>query len=260
MLTLFPAIVVADGRAVQLVEGKAGSHTTNGDPLEVALWWQSDGAEWIHLVDLDAAFGRGSNAALLAGVIAKLDVNVELSGGIHDDASLRRALATDCSRVILGTEALDDRAWCEQVIATHSHRIAVALDVRVVEGADGSVQHRLAARGSGHDGGDLWSALSWLDDATCARYIVTDVSKDGMLRGPNVELYRAATAATEAPVIASGGISSIGDLIVLAEVAETGANLDGAIVGAALHAGNFTLPQALEAMRRVDDVSRRPGP
>ena len=250
--TLLPAVDVADGRAVRLVRGEAGSETTYGAPRDVALAWQAGGAQWIHLVDLDAAFGRGSNAELLAAVIGELDVEVALSGGIRDDASLKRALATGCARVNLGTAALEDPAWCAQAIAAHGERIAVGLDVRVVEDPDGSVQHRLAARGWTRDGGDLWETLARLDRDGCARYVVTDVSTDGMLCGPNVELYRAVTRATTAPVIASGGISAIGDLVVLAEAAAAGANLEGSIVGKALYAGRFTLPEALEAMRRVD--------
>ena len=249
--TLLPAVDVAEGRAVRLVQGEAGSETTYGDPREVALAWQAGGAEWIHLVDLDAAFGRGSNAELLAAVIGELDVKVELSGGIRDDASLQRALSTGCARVNLGTAALEDPAWCARVIAAHGERVAVALDVRVVEDPDGSAEYRLTARGWTRDGGDLWETLARLDRDGCARYVVTDVSKDGTLLGPNVELYRAVTRATMAPVIASGGISAIADLVVLAEAAAAGANLEGSIVGKALYAGRFTLPEALEAMRRV---------
>ena len=250
--SLLPAVDVADGRAVRLVQGQAGTETSYGAPSDAALAWQAAGAEWIHLVDLDAAFGRGSNAEVLAAVIGELDVKVELSGGIRDDASLERALSTGCARVNLGTAALEDPGWCARAIATHGGRIAVGLDVRVVEDRDGSVQHRLAARGWTTDGGDLWETLARLDRDGCARYVVTDVSKDGMLRGPNVELYWAVTGATSAPVIASGGISAIGDLVVLAEAAAAGANLEGSIIGKALYAGRFTLPDALEAMRRVD--------
>ena len=254
--TLLPAVDVADGRAVRLVQGAAGTETTYGDPRDAAFAWQAGGAEWIHLVDLDAAFGRGSNAELLAAVIGELDVKVELSGGIRGDASLERALSTGCARVNLGTAALEDPAWCARAIAAHSERVAVSLDVRVVEDPDGSAQHRLAARGGTANGGDLWETLARLDRDGCARYVVTDVSRDGMLRGPNVELYRAVTRATTAPVIASGGISCIEDLVVLAEAAAAGANLEGSIVGKALYAGRFTLPEALEAMRRIDEAAR----
>jgi phosphoribosyl isomerase A len=251
IFTLLPAVDVADGQAVRLVQGAVGSETAFGAPLDVAREWQADGAEWIHLVDLDAAFGRGSNAELLAAMIDELDVKVELSGGVRDEASLTQALATDCERVVLATSALADQAWCVQVIGTHGERVAISLDVRVVEQADGSTQHQLAARGASYRGGELWETLRWLDQAGCARYIVTDVERDGMLGGPNVDLYEAITRATTAPVVASGGISTTADLVRLAEVAASGANLEGAIVGKALYAGRFTMPEALDAVRRL---------
>jgi phosphoribosyl isomerase A len=254
--TLLPAVDVAGGRAVRLAQGEAGTATTYGDPRDVALAWQTVGAEWIHLVDLDAAFGRGSNAELLAAVVGELDVEVQLAGGITDDASLETALSTGCARVNLGTAALQDPAWCARAIAAHGERVAVSLDVRLVDDPGGPVQHRLAARGGTADGGDLWETLARLDEDGCARYVVTDVSRDGMLLGPNVELYRAVTNATAAPVIASGGISSIDDLVVLAEAAAAGGNLEGSIVGKALYARRFTLPEALAAMRRIDEPAR----
>jgi phosphoribosyl isomerase A len=256
--TLLPAVDVANGRAVRLVQGGGGT-TTDGpgsNPRDLALEWQAGGAAWIHLVDVDAAFGRGTNAELLATLIAELDVDVQLSGGIRDDVSLEWALSTGCARVNLSTSALDDPAWCERVIATHGDRVAVALDVRVVESPDGAAQHRLAARGGAGDEGDLWGALARLDRVGCARYVVTDVGKDGTLRGPNVELYRAVTHATAAKVIASGGISTIDDLVVLAHAATGCANLEGSIVGTALAAGRFTLPDALAAMRRVEAATQ----
>ena len=246
---LLPAVDVADGQAVRLVQGEAKSATVFGAPLDAALAWQAGGADWIHLVDLDAAFGRGSNADLLAAVIGALDVNVELSAGIRDDASLEWALSTGCARVVVGTAALQDPAWCARVIDAYGERIAVGLDVSVGERPDGSVRHRLTARGSTHDSGDLWDVLERLDRDGCARYIVTDVRKDGMLRGPNVELYEAVTRATTTPVIASGGISTVADLVVLAKDAAAGGNLEGAIIGKALYAGHFTLPEASEAVR-----------
>jgi phosphoribosyl isomerase A len=249
--TLLPAVDVAGRRAVRLVQGDAGSETAHGDPRGAAIAWQADGAEWIHLVDLDAAFDRGSNADLLAAVIGELDVKVQLSGGIRDDASLARALATGCERVIVGTAALNDLAWCGRAIATHGSKIVVSLDVRITDSPNGSLQHRLVARGSTRDYGDLWEMLALLDHAGCARYLVTDVDRDGMLSGPNIELYRAITRAALAPVIASGGVAAITDLVVLAEAAAAGANLEGSIVGKALYAGRFTLPDALAAMRRL---------
>jgi phosphoribosylanthranilate isomerase len=239
--TLLPAVDVADGKAVRLVRGASGSETDYGEPLDAALAWQSGGAEWIHLVDLDAAFGRGDNRELLAGLVAKLDVKVELSGGIRDDASLTAALATGCSRVNLGTAALENPEWCARAIAEYGDRIAVGLDVRITDEG-----HRLAARGWTKDGGDLWSVLERLDDDGCVRYVVTDVSKDGTLQGPNVRLLRDVCARTDAAVVASGGVSSVDDLRQLATLQDDG--LEGSIIGKALYAGAFTLPEALAAV------------
>jgi phosphoribosylanthranilate isomerase len=240
--TLLPAVDVAEGKAVRLVRGEAGTETSYGDPLEAALTWQRDGAEWVHLVDLDAAFGRGDNRELLAKVVGALDVRVELSGGIRDDDSLAAALATGCARVNLGTAALENPQWCARAVAEHGDRIAVGLDVRITEAG-----HRLAARGWTRDGGELWEVLERLDRDGCARYVVTDVSKDGTLRGPNLDLLRAVCARTDAPVIASGGVSSVDDLRAIAGLAPQG--VEGAIVGKALYAGAFTLPEALTAVR-----------
>jgi phosphoribosylanthranilate isomerase len=236
-LVLLPAVDVAGGQAVRLVQGAAGSETSYGDPLEAALAWQSAGAEWIHLVDLDAAFGRGSNAELLARVVGQLDVKVEMSGGIRDDASLERALATGCARVNIGTAAMENPDWVREIIARHGEVIAVGLDVR---------GRTLAARGWTKEGGDLYEALSRLDAEGCARYVITDVLKDGMLRGPNLDLYRDVCARTKAPVVASGGVSSLADLRALAGLTSTG--VEGAIVGKALYAGAFTLEEALAAV------------
>ncbi len=233
-LVLLPAVDVAGGQAVRLVQGAAGTETGYGDPLEAALAWQRAGAQWIHLVDLDAAFGRGSNRELLAGLVGRLDVRVELSGGIRDDDSLAAALATGCSRVNIGTAALEDPAWCARAIAEHGDRIAVGLDVRGTT---------LAARGWTQQGGDLWEVLDRLDRDGCARYVVTDVTKDGTLRGPNLDLLRAVGARTDRPVVASGGVSSLDDLTAIAELVPLG--VEGAIVGKALYAGAFTLEQAL---------------
>jgi 1-(5-phosphoribosyl)-5-[(5-phosphoribosylamino)methylideneamino] imidazole-4-carboxamide isomerase/N-(5'phosphoribosyl)anthranilate isomerase len=235
--TLLPAVDVADGTAVRLVHGAAGTETRYGDPREAALAWQRDGAEWVHLVDLDAAFGRGSNASLLAEVIAALDVAVELSGGIRDDESLAAALRTGARRVNVGTAALERPEWVARAIAEHGDRIAVGLDVR---------GGTLSARGWTRDGGDLWAELARLDAAGCARYVVTDIRRDGAMQGPNVELYREVCAATKAPVVASGGVSSLADLRALAALEPLG--VEGAVVGKALYAGAFTLPEALDAV------------
>ena len=240
-LVLLPAVDVANGEAVRLVQGAAGSETSYGSPRDAALAWQNDGAEWVHLVDLDAAFGRGSNRDLLAAVVGELDVKVELSGGIRDDASLEAALATGCARVNLGTAALEDPQWCARSIAKYGDRIAVGLDVRIIDG-----EHRLRGRGWVSDGGDLWEVLERLDRDGCTRYVVTDVGKDGMLTGPNLELLRDVCAATDAPVIASGGVSTIEDLVAIAELVPDG--VEGSIVGKALYAGRFTLVEALAAV------------
>jgi phosphoribosylanthranilate isomerase len=237
VLELLPAVDVADGRAVRLVRGVAGSETSYGDPLEAALGWQRAGAQWIHLVDLDAAFGRGSNRALLADVVGALDVQVELSGGIRDDESLAAALATGCRRVNLGTAALEDPVWCAKAIAEHGDRIAVGLDVRGTT---------LAARGWTKAGGELFETLARLDRDGCARYVVTDVTKDGTLQGPNLQLLRDVCAMTDAPVVASGGVSSLADLRALATLTDIG--VEGAIVGKALYAGAFSLEDALAAV------------
>ncbi len=237
-LELLPAVDVADGQAVRLVQGEVGSETSYGEPLAAALQWQTDGAEWVHLVDLDAAFGRGSNRSLIADVVGRLDIKVELSGGIRDDASLEAALATGCTRVNLGTAALETPDWVRSAIARHGDRIAVGLDVRGTT---------LSARGWTQDGGELFEVLARLDADGCARYVVTDVRRDGTLTGPNVELLQQVCAATDRPVVASGGVSSLEDLRVLAGL--TGIGVEGAIVGKALYAGAFTLPEALAAVR-----------
>jgi phosphoribosylformimino-5-aminoimidazole carboxamide ribotide isomerase/phosphoribosylanthranilate isomerase len=238
-LELLPAVDVKDGKAVRLVQGELSQETNYGKPLDAALDFQKSGAEWIHLVDLDAAFGIGSNADLLAEVIGALDIKVELSGGIRDDESLRRALATGCTRVNLGTAALENPEWTSRVIAEFGDRIAVGLDVR---------GQTLSARGWTRDGGDLFETITRLDRDGCVRYVVTDVTKDGTLAGPNLELLKSVCAVTKAPVIASGGISNLNDIENLAALRSIG--VEGAIVGKALYAGAFTLQQALEITKR----------
>jgi phosphoribosylanthranilate isomerase len=239
-LTLLPAVDVADGQAVRLVQGAAGSETTYGDPLEAALAWQRDGAEWIHLVDLDAAFGRGSNAALLAEVVGRLDVRVELSGGIRDDASLRAALATGAARVNIGTAALEDPEWCDRICGEFGDRVAIGLDVR---------GRTLSARGWTRDGGELYEVLERLDKAGASRYVVTDITKDGTMRGPNLDLLREVCSRTPAPVIASGGVSTLDDLRALATLEPVG--VEGVIAGKALYAGAFTVAEALATLARA---------
>ncbi|HLO35265.1 MAG TPA: bifunctional 1-(5-phosphoribosyl)-5-((5-phosphoribosylamino)methylideneamino)imidazole-4-carboxamide isomerase/phosphoribosylanthranilate isomerase PriA [Candidatus Deferrimicrobium sp.] len=237
-LELLPAVDIAGGQAVQLVQGVAGSEKRFGDPIEAALRWQRAGAEWLHLVDLDAAFGRGHNRELQAEIVGRLDIRVEMSGGIRDDESLAAAMATGCRRVNIGTAALEQPEWCARAIAEHGDRVAVGLDVR---------GRTLAARGWTRDGGDLYDVLARLDAEGCARYVVTDVNKDGMLQGPNLQLLRDVCAATDRPVVASGGITELSDLEALQGLvgANAGGGVEGAIIGTALYEGRFTLEEAL---------------
>ena len=237
-LVLLPAVDVQNGQAVQLVQGVAGSEKVFGDPLAAAQRWQDDGAEWIHLVDLDAAFGRGSNADTIAEIVGAMNLNVELSGGIRDDASLERALSTGCRRVNIGTAALENPDWCVDVISSYGDRIAIGLDVKGT---------RLAARGWTREGGDVYETLARLSDAGCQRFVVTDVASDGMLTGPNLELLGPISARTDAKVVASGGISSLADIGTLAGLVPIG--VEGAIIGTALYVGNFTLTEALALTR-----------
>ena len=245
-LTLLPAVDVSEGQAVRLVQGEAGTETSYGAPIEAAMAWQNAGAEWIHLVDLDAAFGRGSNFEIIREVAQSMDLKVELSGGIRDDASLERALSTGCERVNIGTAALENPEWCKKIIGEYGDKVAIGLDTREVDG-----EWRLRGRGWTSDGGNLWEVLERLDAEGVSRLVVTDVSRDGMLNGPNVELLREVSAATSAPVVASGGISSLDDIRALAAVVDEG--VDSAIVGKALYAGKFTLEEALRVARGQED-------
>lgn len=237
-LILLPAVDVKDGKAVRLVQGELQRETNYGEPLAAALDFQSAGAQWLHLVDLDAAFGRGSNHELLAEVVGKLDIKVELSGGIRDDESLERALATGCARINLGTAALENPDWTSTVITKYGERIAVGLDVR---------GHTLAARGWTQEGGELFETVARLDRDGCTRYVLTDVAKDGTMKGPNLALLKEVAAATRAPIIASGGVSTLDDIRALRELTSIG--IEGSIVGKALYAGAFTLEEALIAAR-----------
>lgn len=240
-LELLPAVDVQDGQAVRLVQGEAGSETGYGDPVEAALMWQEAGAEWLHLVDLDAAFGRGDNIEVLRRVADRIELKIEMSGGIRDDESLQRVLSLNPARINLGTAALENPEWTQRVIAEHGDVIAVGLDVRGTT---------LAARGWTQEGGDLWEVLDRLEADGCARYVVTDVTKDGTLKGPNVELLAEVARRTDKPVVASGGISSLDDIAALRELVPVG--VEGAIVGKALYAGKFTLPEALDVAGRAN--------
>lgn len=233
-LELLPAVDIAGGQAVQLVQGVAGSEKRFGDPVQAALRWQEAGAEWLHLVDLDAAFGRGENRELQAEIVGRLDIQVEMSGGIRDDESLAAAMATGCRRVNIGTAALERPEWCARAIAEYGDRVAIGLDVR---------GRTLAARGWTREGGDLYEVLARLDSEGCSRYVVTDVNKDGMLQGPNLDLLRGVCAATDRPVVASGGITELSDLEALMALVAEG--VEGAIIGTALYEGRFSLTEAL---------------
>lgn len=243
-IQLLPAVDVADGKAVRLFQGEAGSATDYGDPLAAALAWQEQGAEWVHLVDLDAAFGRGSNSELLARIVGALDIDVELSGGIRDDESLAAALATGCMRINIGTAALENPDWCGRAIAHHGDQIAIGLDVRGTT---------LAARGWVQEGGELYETLARLEQDGCARYVVTDVEKDGTLKGPNLHLLREVCKHTDKPVVASGGVSSLEDIHELAGLEHLG--VEGIIIGKALYSGAFSLPEALASVApRLDFI------
>lgn len=240
-LELLPAVDVSEGQAVQLVQGVSGTGGQFGDPIAAAKAWQEAGAEWLHLVDLDAAFGRGTNREILARIVGELDIKVEMSGGIRDAESLEAALATGCRRVNLGTAALENPEWTAAAIAEHGDRIAVGLDVR---------GKTLAARGWTREGGDLWETLARLDSEGCARYVVTDVAKDGMLAGPNTQLLSEVCARTDRPVVASGGVTTLDDVRALRELVPSG--VEGAIIGSALYKGTITLADALDAAGRPE--------
>ena len=239
--TLLPAVDVVNGQAVRLDQGEAGTEKVYGDPLSAAKQWQEEGATWLHFVDLDAAFGRGSNHELMADITRQLDINVELTGGIRDDASLERALATGAKRVNIGTAALQNPEWMESVIARYGDKVAIDLAVREENG-----QWQTKGNGWTSDGGDLWEVLERFDAAGCTRFVVTDVSKDGTLAGPNVELLREVSAATDAFVTASGGIATIEDVTQIASYADEG--IDSVIIGKALYEKRFTLREALTAV------------
>ncbi|ARU46430.1 bifunctional 1-(5-phosphoribosyl)-5-((5-phosphoribosylamino)methylideneamino)imidazole-4-carboxamide isomerase/phosphoribosylanthranilate isomerase PriA [Corynebacterium silvaticum] len=239
--TLLPAVDVVNGQAVRLDQGEAGTEKSYGSPVQSALKWQEQGAQWLHFVDLDAAFNRGTNHNLMSEIVGTLDIKVELTGGIRDDESLKRALNTGAARVNIGTAALEKPEWIEKVLGEYGDRIAVDIAVRNIDG-----EWRTRGNGWVSDGGDLWEVLERLDAQGCTRFIVTDVSKDGTLTGPNVELLRDVSAATEGNIVASGGISTIDDLLELARYEDEG--IDSAIIGKALYEGRFTLREALAAL------------
>lgn len=236
-MILLPAIDLRDGRCVRLVQGDFAKETVyDDDPLAVAKRYEAEGAEWLHVVDLDAALeGVPRNREVVASVIRSVGVPVQCSGGIRSTDAIAAALDAGAGRVVLGTQALLDPLFVTEAVEWYGEKVAVGLDVR---------GDRLQARGWTEDAGDLWETLDRLDRAGVARFVVTDVARDGMLEGPNLELLRAVMARTTRPVVASGGVSSVEDLRALA-----GIGAESCIVGKALYAERFTLPEALEAAR-----------
>ena len=233
---LLPAIDVSAGLSVR--PGEENSQASFGSPLEIASDWIASGAKWIHLVDLDAAYGKGENKALISEVVSRCSsIQVQVSGGIRDQESLSAAFATGSTRINLATSALIDMPWVQSVISKNGQKLSVSLDV---SGA------KLVARGSGEDVGELDLVLQQLESFGCARYVVTDVTRDGSLNGPNLELLEKVLSLTSKPVIASGGISQLADLEALMALRSKG--LAGAILGKALYVGRFSLEQALEVV------------
>ena len=237
-LEIFPAIDVKDGVAIRLTKGELNNQSKYGDPLEVANEFVKSGVNWIHLVDLDAAFGIGDNSGILASIIKNINIKIQLSGGIKDEQSLNKALATGCSRINIATSALEQLEWVESVIHKHGDKICVSLDV------SGKV---LSPRGSNKSGGDLFQVITRLDKVRCARYVLTDVNRDGALNGPNLELLKEVTSFTKTPIVASGGVSSLNDVKSLMQLTNQG--VEAVIIGKALYTGAFTLTQALATVK-----------
>jgi phosphoribosyl isomerase A len=239
-LHLLPAVDLLDGQAARLVQGAMGTETSYGDPIQAAGAFVEQGADWLHVVDLDAAFGRGPrNRGQLARVVeAVAPVRVEASGGVREPADLAALLDLGAARVVIGTAALEGPEWVLDACREHGDAVAVGLDAR------GRV---LQARGWTASGGDLFDTLAKLDAAGCRRFVYTEVARDGMLSGPAIDSLERVLAATERPVIASGGVSSLDDLRALAPLAARG--LEGVIVGKALYAGRFTVAEALATLR-----------
>ena len=231
ILELLPAIDVTGGQAVRLSSGSVDEGSW-GSPIDVARSFHEAGARWVHLVDLDLAFGRGENSELLARVIREVPVRVELSGGITSRAAIEAGLAMGPERVNIATQAFDDIDTVCEAIDAFGERVVVCLDVR---------GDRLAARGGSGEGGNVWEALRVLDEAGVARLVVTDVTRDGQMNGSNRELLARVADQTPACIIASGGVNSLADIEALRAL-----GIEGAIVGKALYQGAFTLADALD--------------
>ena len=231
-MDLYPAIDIRGGRCVRLVQGDFDRETVYGDdPVAVAKEYEAAGAQWIHVVDLDAARRHGSNRAVIESVAAAVDVRVQTGGGVRDGSLLERGVA----RIVFGSVALEEPATVIEVARAHPGAVAVGLDHR-----DGEVRVRGWEEGSGRRLGDVVAAFS---DAGVAAFIVTDIGRDGMLTGPDVDGLRAVAHTTSVPVIASGGVGSLDDLRALTQT-----GVAGAIVGKALYEHRFTVEQALEVL------------
>lgn len=235
-MILLPAVDIKDGKCVRLVQGDFARETVyDEDPVAVAKRYEAEGAQWLHVVDLDAALeGEPRNRALVKEVIGSVDIPVQCSGGIRTVDAIDAAKDAGASRVVVGTAALRDPDFVCDAAARHGDFLAVGLDVR---------GQTLQARGWTEEAGELWPTLQRLVREGVTRFVVTDVARDGMLQGPNYTLLAEVLEYTDRPVVASGGVSSTEDLKNLARM-----GVEGCIVGKALYAGKFTLPEALQVV------------
>ena len=238
-LTIIPAIDIKAGRAVRLHQGKASQVTDYGDPVERAYEFERTGARWLHVVDLDAAFGEGDNRGIVESIVANVDISVEVSGGLRDSDAVARALDSGAHRVTLGTAAVEDPGWAAKMIERYGSRIVIGLDVR-----DGLV----ATHGWTKSAGAMVDLIRRFDDAGCEMYMVTDISKDGTLTGPNLDLLRESAELTSGSIIASGGVASLDDVALLRELVPTG--FEAVIIGKAFYEGYFTVAEACEVAER----------
>jgi phosphoribosylanthranilate isomerase len=234
-LELYPAVDIKDGKAARLIKGQLNTTENFGDPAEVVNQFIDAGSKWIHLVDLDAAFGTGNNRNQIKEITSITDISFQLSGGINNQQTLDFALTTAAKQINLATSALLDLQWVEQVLKSHGDKLSISLDVA----AD---TNQLIARGSGQNLGDLNLMIENLNAIGCTRFIITDIETDGALSGPNFDLLKKVSDKTEASIISSGGVGSIDDLIQLRQM-----QIDGVVLGKALYSGQIDLISALSA-------------
>jgi phosphoribosylanthranilate isomerase len=235
VMDLYPAVDIKSGKAARLTKGQIDSTENFGDPAEVVNQFIEAGSKWIHLVDLDAAFGTGTNKEIIKEITSFPNIAFQLSGGINNQTSLDFAISTNANQINLATSALHDLKWVEEVMQKYGSRLSVSLDVDA-----GSNQ--LIARGSGDNLGNLFQMIKRLDSIGCHRYILTDINADGALTGSNFDLIEKVTAVTDAAIISSGGVSSIDDLLKLREL-----QIAGVVLGKALYGGQIDLVSALTA-------------